>query len=73
MFQREHESIFTLYIIVPHWHDAGSWNLSSYKTMTCLFYMYNIIAADDLAPCVARVSATLIYAMLYRINSVPEV
>ena len=41
--------------------------------MTCLFYIYNVTAADDLATQGARVSATLVFAMLYRINSVPEV
>ena len=30
------------YVIPPHWHDTGSWNPSSSKTRTYLFYIVNI-------------------------------
>ena len=51
----------------------GGWNPSSCKTRTYLFYIVNIIAADDLATPGARASATVIFTMLNRINSVSHV
>ena len=48
-FQREHKHIFTFCVISPHWYHAGSWNPSSNKTRTYLFYIVNIMAADVLA------------------------
>ena len=45
-FQRKHKHIFTFCVISPHWYDAGSWNPSSNKTRTYLFYIINIMAAD---------------------------
>ena len=63
--------IFTFYFIPPHWHDTGSWNPSSRKTLTYLFYIANIMASDALAPRVARASAAIIFTILNRINSVP--
>ena len=48
-FQREHKHIFTFCVISPHWYDTGSWNPSSNKTRTYLFYIVNIMAADVLA------------------------
>ena len=44
---------------------------SSCKTMTYLFYVFNKMAADDLATQGARASATMILTLLNRINSVP--
>ena len=41
-----------IYIIPPHWHDTGSWNTSSRKTKTYIFYKFNILGTDFLAPCV---------------------
>ena len=52
--------IFTFYVIRPHWYDSGDWNPSSNKTRAYPFYIVNIIAADVLAPCVARTSAAMI-------------
>ena len=40
--------------------------------MTHLFYIVNIMAADDLATQGARESTTVIFPMLKRINSVPK-
>ena len=42
--QREHQHVFTFCVISPHWYDAGSWNPSSNKTRTYLFYIINIIS-----------------------------
>ena len=47
-FQREHKHIFIFCVISPHWYHAGSWNPSSNKTRTYLFYIVNIMAADVL-------------------------
>ena len=63
--------MLTCYAIAPHWHDTGSWNPSSCKTMIYLFYMFNIMAADGLATQGDRASATMIFDMLNRIDSVP--
>ena len=30
--------IITFYVSPPHWYDRGSWNLSSSKTRSCIFY-----------------------------------
>ena len=54
----KHISIF--YVIPPHWYDAGGWNTSSNKTMTCLFYIVKIMAAAVLATQGARTSAVMI-------------
>ena len=48
------------YVIPPRWYDTGSWNPSSSKTRTYLFYIVNIMAADVLAMQGARASATMI-------------
>ena len=58
------------YVIPPHWHDADSWNPLTCKTRTCLFCIVNIIGADVLATQGARASATVIFTMLNRIDSV---
>ena len=66
IFQREQKHIFTLYVIPPHWHETGGWNPSTSKIRTYLSCIVNITGAD-----VARVSATMVFIMLNRINSVP--
>ena len=70
IFFRGNINIYSCYLIAPHWHDTGSWNLSSCKTRTSLFNIVNITAADDPATQRARTSATMIFATLNRINSV---
>ena len=52
--QREQKHIFTFYVIPPHWHETGSWNPSSSKTRTYLFYIVNIMGADVLGTQGAR-------------------
>ena len=46
---RNDKHIFTFCVISPYWYNAGSWNPSSNKTRTYLFYIVNIMAADVLA------------------------
>ena len=65
------KNLFAIYIIAPHWHDTGSWNPSSCKTKTCLFYIINIVAADGLVTQTARASVTMILNILYRSDWVP--
>ena len=69
IFHMKHKNICTIYIITPHWRDAGSWNLSSCRTRTYLFYIVHIMAADILTTQGAGASATMILTMLN--NSVP--
>ena len=57
-FQRKHKHVITIYIIHPHWHVTGSWNHSSCKTVTYLFYIVNIMDANGLAMQWARALAT---------------
>ena len=52
--------------------DTGSWNLSWSKTRMYLFYIVNIMGADILVTQGAMASATMIFTMLNRINSVPS-
>ena len=33
-FQKKHKHVFTISIISPHWHEAGSWNPSLCRTRT---------------------------------------
>ena len=45
-----HHEIYTqgrhlIYVIPPHWYDTVSWNPSSCKTRTYLFYIVNITAS----------------------------
>ena len=47
-FQGEQKHIFTFYVIPPHCYDTGSWNTSSSKTRTYLFYIVNIMGVDVL-------------------------
>ena len=62
---------FSEIVISPPWYDAGSWNPSSIKTITYLFYIVNILAADVLATQGARASAAMILTKFNRDNSVP--
>ena len=59
-FFRGNKNIFAFYVIPPHWYGTGSWNPSSSKTRTYLFYVVNIMAADVLATKGARASTTMI-------------
>ena len=59
------------FVMSPHLHDTGSWNPSSGKTKTYIFYIVNTMAADDLVAQGARASATMIFTMLNRSNSIP--
>ena len=43
IFQRKHKHVFTSYVIPSNWHNTGSWNPSSCKTMTYPFYLVKII------------------------------
>ena len=70
-FQREQNHILTFYVIPPIWHGTGSWNPSSSKTRTYLFYIINIMGADAMATQGARAAATMILTMLNRISLVP--
>ena len=47
--------------------------LPHFETRTYLFYIVNIMAADDLAMQGAKASATVIFTMLNWINLVPEI
>ena len=49
-----------------------SWNPSSCNTMTYVYYIINIIAADGMATQGARASSTMILHMLNLNNSVPK-
>ena len=57
--------------ISPHWQHTGSWNPSSCKTSSYLYYIVNIIVADVLVMQGARASATMILTMLKLNNSIP--
>ena len=52
--------MYFVYIISPQCQDTSGWNTSSCETQTRLFYIVNIIAADDLATQGAKSSATII-------------
>ena len=54
------KQVFTIHIIHSLWYGMGSWHYSSSNTKTHIFYIVNIITADDLATQGARVSATMI-------------
>ena len=71
IFPREFKRIFTFHVIAPQWHGIGSWNLSSCKTRTYLFYKVNVMVADDLATQRARTSSTMTFIMLNSVNLVP--
>ena len=59
-FFRGTKHIFTFYVIPLYLFGTGSWNPSSSKTRTYLFYIVNIIAADVLVTKGAMASATMI-------------
>ena len=71
IFHRKHKNVSIIYIIPPYWHDTNSWNSSSCKTRTYLFYIVNVMDADALVIQGAKASATMILVMLNQINSVP--
>ena len=68
-FSEGTKTYFYIYVLLPHWHDTGSWNPSSSKTGTYLFYIVMIMGADVLAT--QGAPTTMILTMLNRINSVP--
>ena len=43
----KHKHVFTFCAIAPQRHATGSWNPLSCKTRVYLFYIVNIMAADD--------------------------
>ena len=45
----EQKRTVAFYVIPLHWYDTGSWNSSSGKIITYLFYMANIMGAYALA------------------------
>ena len=47
-FHMKHKNVSVIYIIPPHWHDSGSWNISSCKGWTYILYIVNIMGFDDL-------------------------
>ena len=63
---RKYENIFTCYIVFVfhHWHGAGNWTPSPGKTRIFSFYIYNTMAADDLAMQGARASAAILLIWL---------
>ena len=62
------ENRFTFYIIPPQWQNRGSWNPSSCKIRTRLFYMVITMTADGLATQGAKESTTMLFTMLNWIN-----
>ena len=54
----------TFHVISPHWHGTGSWNPSSSRTRSYLFYIVNIMGADVLVMQGAGASATMILTWL---------
>ena len=42
-FHRNHKNVSTIYIIPPHRHDTGSWNLTSCTAGTYLFHVVSIM------------------------------
>ena len=65
------KNVSTIYIIPPHWYDTSSWNCSSCKTRTCLFYIVSVMGANVLAMQGARASASMIFIMLNGIKFGP--
>ena len=59
-FRRRNINMYLYFVIPPHWHAIDSWNSSSYKTRTYIFYIVNIMVANVLATQGARASATMI-------------
>ena len=77
--------MFAFTSISQGWNGTGCWNASSWKTWSHLSWVDTMVA-DDLAPCVARASATMASTwlswnilvsapeglILYRLNSYEE-
>ena len=58
-------TLFWLFIIPINWNAAGSWNPSSWKIGTCLSYLVNTMAVDNLATQGARASAAMVFILEY--------
>ena len=58
--------IFVSIIIYQHRDGASSWNSSSLKAKTCLFYIVDVMAADALSTKVARASAAMAFILFSR-------
>ena len=66
---RKHEYLIRFHIIIlPHWNNTGSWNLSTWKAranltmstlQTNISYIVNTMAVDDLATQGARASTAM--------------
>ena len=52
-----------LHVISQQWHATGIWNPLLYMTMTYLFCIVTIMAADDLVTQGAMTSATMLYLL----------
>ena len=59
-----HTNIYSFFLISHHWDGAGGENASLWRTETRLSCGVNPIAADDLAPKVARSSAAMVLIFL---------
>ena len=57
--------------VTDNQHTHSSWNPFLCKTSTYLFYIFNIVAVGSLATQGASASATMMFTLLNRINSVP--
>ena len=69
-FIRKRKNVSTIHIIPSHWHGTGTWNPSSCRARTCLFYIANVVGAIVLATQGARASSTMIFTLLNRDNSI---
>ena len=49
LFRQKYKHVFTISIIPQHWQDTGSWDPSLCDTRSYLFYIFDAMAADDLA------------------------
>ena len=61
IMHRIYKDVSAIYIIPPHWHDTGSWDPSSCKTRTYLFYKVNVKDADVLVTQGLEASVTMIF------------
>ena len=61
--------MFVFFAIYLHWDGIGGQNPSLVLIRTCLFYIANIMGADDLATPGARASATMI--LIYFSQNIP--
>ena len=62
-FKRNPNLYLHFFFISAHCEDTNNWNLSSWKTMACLFQIASIVTADDLATQGARASAAIILTL----------